>query len=261
MIRISDVKRSNEQYRALKDSKKEAYDKYVEAVRNGSPRVVPPSKPGSMESLPVNDTLAVVVGKLPTPHQKWTSEAVDKLLEYPDREEANGNLVGHIQKEFKLPLDWIPDSFTEYLNILIGRHYFPDDWAEKPSSVKFYHAKPPWVNYQEKHEFNPPHAHSGFFSYNIWKRIPYDIEEEKNYYNKCSNSSPGSFSFISPIVSRTVPYAHYPLAVKTFDMDKDWEECICIFPSQLQHFVTPFRTTDDLRVSIAGNLIFDHNNA
>ena len=35
-----------------------------------------------------------------------------------------------------------------------------------------------WVNYQ-KHEFNPIHIHDGLFSFIIWHKVPYKMEDEK----------------------------------------------------------------------------------
>ena len=35
-----------------------------------------------------------------------------------------------------------------------------------------------WVNYQNKHEFNPIQNHSGVYSFVIWLKIPYDYEDQ-----------------------------------------------------------------------------------
>ena len=37
-------------------------------------------------------------------------------------------------------------------------------------------------------------------------------------------------------------------------VDKSYEGCIIMFPSSLHHMVHPFYTSDDYRISIAGNL-------
>ena len=36
-----------------------------------------------------------------------------------------------------------------------------------------------WVNYQYKTEFNPYHDHLGVYSFAIWLKIPYDLEDQK----------------------------------------------------------------------------------
>lgn len=38
-------------------------------------------------------------------------------------------------------------------------------------------------------------------------------------------------------------------------VDKSYEGCIIMFPSSLFHTVYPFYTSDDYRISIAGNLV------
>jgi hypothetical protein len=40
-------------------------------------------------------------------------------------------------------------------------------------------------------------------------------------------------------------------------VSKDYEGVICLFPSALLHYVNPFFTSDEQRISISGNLIFD----
>ena len=37
-------------------------------------------------------------------------------------------------------------------------------------------------------------------------------------------------------------------------VEKGWEGKLVMFPSLLMHSVTPFRTSDDYRISISGNL-------
>jgi len=105
-----------------------------------------------------------------------------------------------------------------------------------------------WVNIQRKGEFLPIHNHSGIYSFVIWADIPFNIEDE-------SISSPnptteknraGLFQFVYTDTLGKV-------GLLTLPVDKKWQGRICVFPAELNHQVYPFYSTDDVRVSIAGN--------
>jgi hypothetical protein len=105
-----------------------------------------------------------------------------------------------------------------------------------------------WVNIQRKGEFLPIHNHSGIYSFVIWVDIPFNIEDE-------SISSPnptteknraGLFQFVYTDTLGKV-------GLLTLPVDKKWQGRICVFPAELNHQVYPFYSTDDVRVSIAGN--------
>jgi len=108
-----------------------------------------------------------------------------------------------------------------------------------------------WVNYMKKHEFNPIHYHSGVFSFIIFIKIPYTIEEQRKISpgKKSNNNLAGflQFSFINSlgfIEQHNIP------------ADKTWEQKILIFPSSLFHSVYPFYNTDKYRITVSGNLKF-----
>ena len=106
-----------------------------------------------------------------------------------------------------------------------------------------------WVNYQRKHEYNPIHDHAGLLSFTIWMRVPFMIEDEDNVDHSLhskSTTSAASFGFIDSSG-----------CVHMIRADKKFEGTICIFPSTLKHLVYPFFTSDDKRISIAGNISLD----
>jgi hypothetical protein len=103
----------------------------------------------------------------------------------------------------------------------------------------------------ERGEFNPPHDHSGVFSFVIWLQIPYTLEEEyKNGPGAMSNEPiNGEFSFTYPdITGRT--------QIARMGADRTKEGYLCLFPHMLFHSVAPFYTTDQTRISVSGNLKF-----
>ena len=107
-----------------------------------------------------------------------------------------------------------------------------------------------WVNFQQKGEYNPLHSHSGTLSFVIWIKIPYDLENEKNLPNiiRSNTASGPAFTFVHTGFSEQV-------SVYNILIDKSYEGKMIIFPSWLQHMVSPFYTSNDFRISVSGNLV------
>lgn len=111
---------------------------------------------------------------------------------------------------------------------------------------------PTWINFMKKHEFNPPHMHNGVYSYVLWLDIPYDIEDEKNAPSSINSNHnyPGHFGFIyTSILGET--------RTEELPVDRTWNGTLCLFPAKLYHFVNPFTTSDEYRITVAGNIMLD----
>ena len=105
-----------------------------------------------------------------------------------------------------------------------------------------------WCNFQKKHEFNPPHDHSGVFTFVVFIKIPYLLSEE----NKCFKTGEGvgytsKFTFHS--INRFGRIQLWPLEV-----DKSFEGKIIFFPATQIHEVFPFYTSNDYRITVSGNI-------
>lgn len=108
-----------------------------------------------------------------------------------------------------------------------------------------------WVNFQKKYEFNPLHDHNGMFSFVIWVKIPYDLEEEKKTdiaKSSIYDGSIGNFSFVYKNETS--------IQLEFIPMLKKMEGYCVIFPAHLHHMVYPFYTSDEERISISGNIFF-----
>ena len=103
-----------------------------------------------------------------------------------------------------------------------------------------------WYNIQRKGEFLPLHTHDGVLSYNIWVKIPYDIKEE---IKNSVYSYAGTFAYTYPNILGI--YKSFAI-----NIDKSFEGVLFLFPSKLSHIVYPFFTSDDKRISLAGNISF-----
>jgi hypothetical protein len=105
-----------------------------------------------------------------------------------------------------------------------------------------------WINIQRKGEFLPLHNHSGVYSFVIWSDVPFTIEEEIQYSPNptIEKNRAGLFQFVYTDTLGKI-------GLLTLPVDKKWQGRICVFPAELNHQVYPFYSSDDVRVSIAGN--------
>ena len=113
-----------------------------------------------------------------------------------------------------------------------------------------------WVNYQKKHEFNPMHTHSGVFSFIIFLKIPFLIEEEHlkspGYTSNCNKAAGLSFFSLSSDKRGSIEET-------TLFVDKKWEKSGVIFNSHLNHCVYPFYSEGE-RITLSGNLMYSNKN-
>ena len=171
-------------------------------------------------------------------------------------EPNNLALAGQITEEYSL--DSLIPNFEDYFNeaamAYVERFNVPLNPLEvshDPDEKYDIKLKRLWLNIQKKHEYNPPHTHSGVMSFALWLKIPYNIDIEsslKNTYNSNLHLN-GKFTFV---------YSNTIGGISTVEVDKSEyrEGVIAIFPSKLMHAVYPFYTSDEDRVSISGNFYY-----
>lgn len=152
-------------------------------------------------------------------------------------EPYNSKLAGNIDQEYKL----------EYSRDCIENFVKEQVWAYKAKPSQLTDV---WCNLQDRYEFNPPHSHGGDLSFVIFFNIPYMIENEmQKFPNVNGGSSAGHFSFLytgtsGGVVSHMIP------------VDERYNGTMFLFPASLKHCVYPFYTSDDYRITVAGNLIY-----
>lgn len=174
----------------------------------------------------------------------------------------NDKLAGEIKHEYKIEpgpnlisllkacnRDF--DSHFGFYKKYFDHHHFNFSPSQKIPMNMDDHV---WVNFQKKHEYNPTHRHNGVMSWVIWYQVPYTLENEiKQSYKSNPDSTPhGDFSFV---------YDHpsFGLTTTQLRVDKKAEGFMAMFPSSLNHQVFPFYTSDDYRITIAGNLVLELN--
>ena len=189
-------------------------------------------------------------GKIPPDiYQALNQEIVDIHNDDSNTMKMNRTLAGQITREYQitksLPL------LNPYLEEM-GRAY-QKEWnyypKENPNNNDL-KVESVWVNMQKKLEVNPLHNHDGTLSFVAWLHVPFKLKDERNVEN-CKNSRTvelaSTFQFVYTTALGTI--ANCPMFVES-----GWEARIIMFPSKLLHIVYPFQTSDDYRISIAGNL-------
>jgi len=163
--------------------------------------------------------------------------------------QMNPSLAGQITKEYEITKSrQLLDPYLEEMGRAYQKewNYYP---KENPNNNKLT-VESVWVNMQKKLEVNPLHNHDGTLSFVAWLHIPFKLEDERNMPN-CKNSRTvelsSTFQFVYTTALGTI--ANCPMFVES-----GWEAKIIMFPAKLLHIVYPFQTSDDYRISIAGNL-------
>jgi hypothetical protein len=199
----------------------------------------------------------VIFQRVPKEIMDKVNAVIQKLLDndFKNGVKANYKLTANIAKEFDLSADLSKDML-EYISGLAMAH----DNISKPhhirevtgvmSSVTKFKFKDIWVNFQQKNEFHPHHIHGGVYSFSLWPRVPYKIEDERKVHPESTLPVAGNFIvYYTDILGQTRSHP--------FPVDNEYEGIICLFPSRLGHSVNPFYTSDDYRVSVSGDLIID----
>ena len=106
-----------------------------------------------------------------------------------------------------------------------------------------------WVNYQIKHEYFGTHTHNGLFSFALWIKVPYTIEQERQHVDYANRNIQRLPAF----------HFHYTDAMGTIrqqiiPVDKTYENKLILFPGNMNHSVSPFYTSDEYRITVSGNI-------
>ena len=189
-------------------------------------------------------------GKIPPEiYQALNQEIVDIHTNDSNTMKMNRSLAGQITKEYQITKSrQLLDPYLEEMGRAYQKEwdYYP---KENPNDNKLT-VESVWVNMQKKLEVNPLHNHDGTLSFVAWLHVPFKLEDERNMPN-CKNSRTvelaSTFQFVYTTALGTI--ANCPMFVES-----GWEAKIIMFPAKLLHMVYPFQTSDDYRISIAGNL-------
>ena len=195
------------------------------------------------------------------PSMGWVEMRLDKsdmdclwkYIETAKKENVNINsqLAGNISSSLQL-ID-TDNFFNKVLDPLCGQYHTMFGGTPNLKVVgKNFHPielTDMWVNFQKKHEFNPPHDHTGLYSFVIFMKIPTNYKDQKKL-SIASNSNSDAISNFSFLYTNMFgKLTNHPLR-----MSSEYEGIILLFPSSLVHSVHPFYESDETRITISGNI-------
>ena len=195
--------------------------------------------------------IGVIEGKLPEDTVDGLWKLIEESRKQPEdmRPELAGNISSSIRLDSGSPLieDFVQNIIPKYVSETLKtfppyRLYWEDD--------QHWNLRDFWVNFQKKHEFNPPHDHSGVYSFVIWMQIPTSYAEQRKLPIAAQSNADGSISNFG---------FHYTNSLGRvsqffYNMEKEAEGYMVMFPSEMKHEVFPFYENDGERISISGNI-------
>jgi len=156
----------------------------------------------------------------------------------------NQGLAGHLNNEYYL---FKCKEHIEKLLLPLVYEY-KNTFPHLECKNEGYFLENVWVNYQKKHEFNPVHHHFGVFSFALWLRVPYYIQEEYKIFPHINPGENITANFCFQYTDALGEIQRHPVAA-----DKTYENKLLFFPAKMRHFVNPFYTSDEYRISVSGN--------
>ena len=163
------------------------------------------------------------------------------------------NLAGAIEQEYKIyESAHLLEKFIQEVVPIYWKSVGNHERANDHHIIRVNEGqKDIWVNFSKKGEYNPLHTHSGLLSFVLWYKMPFIIEDEKNLPlvsgGTLNTGACFQFNFLE-MDSKGAIGQH------TIEADRSYENKMIIFPSNLQHTVYPFFTSDDYRISLSGNI-------
>ena len=193
-----------------------------------------------INELPLSN-LGVFISKIP--HNLFTKLKVECLNFNVKEKRTTGLTSNKIPTHYNLK-DNNEELFT-YLRFFVmeydKKYNFFNTYKKNyfKKNIKIVFGKP-WFNIQRKNEFIPNHIHEGILSYTIWIQIPNLKKNENNKYD--SNIEINYQNILGGTTSHMI------------SLNKNFEGSFLLFPSNLTHCVYPFFDSDEIRISISGNI-------
>ena len=196
--------------------------------------------------------IGVVEGKLPDDTVDGLWKLIEESKKQPEdmKPELAGNISSSIRLDGSSPLieDFVKNVIPIYIEQTI-KSYGPP-WRTTMKEGEGFNLESLWVNFQKKHEFNPPHDHSGVYSFVIWMQIPTSYAEQKKLPICAESNATGTISNFGFHYTNSVGRVSQFM----YNMEKEAEGYMVMFPSEMKHEVFPFYENDGERISISGNI-------
>ena len=204
----------------------------------------------------------VYLDKLPEPVVRELDVLIEHLGGKPEFD-ASGQLAGRIKKQTHLT-EHISNTVQEQIITHCNRFYHMVQQAPQIEMPGFrqlsMQIQSIWSNIQEAREYNPPHSHSGDFSFVIYCRN--DLEKyslhrlQNNEYDSVHNESQQHDTMQNTALAGLIELQYGEPAWMNWTQFRHVPSRgdIIIFPNWLRHTVYAHYEANHIRVSVAGNV-------
>ena len=163
---------------------------------------------------------------------------------------VNKGLAGNISKSNYVQdkdnwfFENVLKQHSEHMFYKQGSSYY-DIHVTKTESLPVFWLESMWVNYQKQYEFNPPHTHSGIYTFVVFMKIPTHWKEQHALPFSVNSSTPcaSDFQFLSGV------------PIPNIVLSPEDEGRMLFFYASLPHQVFPFYGTEEERVTLSGNIL------
>ena len=172
----------------------------------------------------------------------WVLDDNNKVVKRDNFQEWSlHDTTGRFQSEVLGPAISKYIEYWGYPTAVLGTHY------PIPKFSRF------WVRLSTRGEYRALHEHPSIWSFVIWMNLPFDNESERSKDLNDAYPEAANFTIIyTDSVGRIKKQPYY--------LTKEDEGTIILFPSALNHIVYPHHSTDEYRISIAGDISVDSQN-
>ena len=108
-----------------------------------------------------------------------------------------------------------------------------------------------WCRVSQDGDYQSIHDHQGIFTFVVWLKIPFEGEEERQVQAGFRPEA-SDFVLIYPDTCGQLMKKHYRL-------NPHMDGMMIFFPSDMNHLVYPHFTTEEWRISIAGDIALNSN--
>ena len=187
---------------------------------------------------------------------KVSNETITYMMEegLKCKEKSNTTLAGHIDKEYKYPIETWQKWLDEFKKPFWGyTKFLSENFTVKSAPIEpqpKFTLGSMWINFMRPGDFNPLHRHTGDFSFVCYLDVPKAIAHEVSQFEG-NHSGPGTIEFIFGQVGKgDIALTNHWFLPERGDL--------FIFPACLSHTVAPFKSNVE-RVSISGNIFLEYD--
>tara|TARA_B100001059_G_C17838379_1_gene589998 strand:- start:6207 stop:6884 length:678 start_codon:yes stop_codon:yes gene_type:complete len=136
----------------------------------------------------------------------------------------------------------------EVLNGVVGEYIKEWGFPEKLKTTHIHDLtfQKFWVNKTGRGEYQSLHNHDSVFSFVAWLKIPYHSQDEQHVPDTMHPEAGDFILTYSDIVGRTRKV--------NWQLEKQYEGHLILFPSDCYHAVYPHWLTEEKRISVAGDI-------